>query len=1071
MAARTLQAAVSAAASLHADRTAVVFDSGGLAPGPPASLLYRELADLSAELSCVFLSRCSPVNGVIGLYCSDDLLVPVWILGILQCPAAYMPLDPEAPALLTAQAMSQSGLTFCAVNTHLMQRFQAALSRYLTFEVCETLPKFELTLIQIRKLSFAKPEPGTQQDSHQESGCAAPLSEGGAAHRELAYVLHTSGTTGPPKTVRVPHTCIVPNILHLRSLLQMSASDVVFLASPLTFDPSVVDIFLALSSGAQLLIVPSLIKKTPRRLAGLLFKDHKVTVLQVTPSLLLRFGHRTLKEEALSPGSSLRVLALGGEACPPPALLRSWKHQENKTCIFNLYGITEVSCWACCYKIPETLLQSSDPGEVPLGAPLMDTEVEVRDELGRVVTEGEGQLFLGGGDRVCLLDGESTVVPGTMRATGDWVKIRDQQLHYQGRKDRTIKRNGKRVNLDRLQQLLLGLPEVAACALGLHSSSRLLAFVVSAGAAERRCSSSAELDLLSSVRQQSEEVRGAGGDGKRRILEQLSVLLPSHGIPDTLELLPALPVTPHGKVDMVALMTLYERQREHLGFPRGEAHKLKQRLQALWKDALGLPGDADLDEQSNFLQSGGDSLKAVRLCEDIGDGVGASTPQLLEVLLDGTFSELWRHVALLLEGCPPTSLPAKKRHADPPSDAAAKRERKPAERRAVRVVQRAGRVTGMNVRTDTRETLGDGGRRGTQSHRAVKVELSLSWASDSGRCVDASPMLLVTDGVSERPDGCRTTVFIGSHSHRVQALDLGSGTLLWERVLGDRVEASAATSSCGTLVIVGCYDGCIYFLSADSGETRWTFRTGDAVKSCPAVDGVGGLVFAGSHDGNVYALDPQAQRCVWKRHCGGGGVFSSPHLHDSPRQLYVATLAGRLLSLNPDSGDELWSYHRGVPFFSSPNSSCSGVVIGSVDENICCVAHTGELLWQCPTQGPVFSSPCFIREQRKLLCGSHDGRLYCLSAADGSVVWTFQTPGRVYSSPCVFDGCGGGALVALASTDGTVWILEAENGQMLASHALPGELFSSPVVWAGCLVIGCRNDYVYALNLTYKEDA
>lgn len=210
-----------------------------------------------------------------------------------------------------------------------------------------------------------------------------------------------------------------------------------------------------------------------------------------------------------------------------------------------------------------------------------------------------------------------------------------------------------------------------------------------------------------------------------------------------------------------------------------------------------------MDEQSNFLQSGGDSLKAVRLCEDIGDGVGASTPQLLEVLLDGTFSELWRHVALLLEGCPPTSLPAKKRHADPPSDAAAKRERKPAERRAVRVVQRAGRVTGMNVRTDTRETLGDGGRRGTQSHRAVKVELSLSWASDSGRCVDASPMLLVTDGVSERPDGCRTTVFIGSHSHRVQALHLGSGTLLWERVLGDRVEASAATSSCGTLVIVG----------------------------------------------------------------------------------------------------------------------------------------------------------------------------------------------------------------------------------------------------------------------------
>lgn len=61
----------------------------------------------------------------------------------------------------------------------------------------------------------------------------------------------------------------------------MRADDVVFLASPLTFDPSVVDMFLALSSGAQLLITPSVIKKMPSRLARLLFKNHKTTVLQV----------------------------------------------------------------------------------------------------------------------------------------------------------------------------------------------------------------------------------------------------------------------------------------------------------------------------------------------------------------------------------------------------------------------------------------------------------------------------------------------------------------------------------------------------------------------------------------------------------------------------------------------------------------------------------------------------------------------------------------------------------------------------------------------------------------------
>lgn len=59
----------------------------------------------------------------------------------------------------------------------------------------------------------------------------------------------------------------------------------------------------------------------------------------------------------------------------------------------------------------------------------------------------------GGEHRVCLLDDEDTVVPGTMRATGDWVNVRDSQMFYVGRRDRLMKRHGQRVNLDSLQQV------------------------------------------------------------------------------------------------------------------------------------------------------------------------------------------------------------------------------------------------------------------------------------------------------------------------------------------------------------------------------------------------------------------------------------------------------------------------------------------------------------------------------------------------------------------------------------------------------------------------------------------
>ncbi|CAG10959.1 unnamed protein product [Tetraodon nigroviridis] len=816
----------------------------------------------------------------------------------------------------------------------------------------------------------------------------------------------------------------------------MTADDVVFLASPLTFDPSVVDMFLALSSGAQLLVVPSVLKQTPGRLARRLFQRHKTTVMQVTPTLLTRFGQRTLKQEVLSSASPLRVLALGGEACPPPALLRSWRQEHNRTSVYNIYGITEVSCWACCHRIPESLLQSPAHAEsfVPLGAPLMDTRVEVRDDEGGLVTEGEGQVFIGGEERVCLLDLEETVVPGTMRASGDWVRVRGEELEYLGRRDRLVKRHGKRVNLDSLQQLILGLPQVDACAVCLHEGLRLLAFVVPS----RNQAVQQRRDPPEPPPPSGTEGTADGTDGRLRrlILDQLSLLLPSHSVPDTLLLIPALLLTPHGKVDTEALVRTFQTQRKRLCPSPGDASNLRQAVELLWQlavcgqDVLGLPEDVPVEENSSFLSSGGDSLKALRLCEDILTATGAASADLLEVLLDGTFSDVLSHVERAARGATSEKGPLKRR-SDVPSAAPGKRERKQSaaaeERWAVKVVRRAGEVVDVSI---PETTVPDDARKQNPSRGGGVLDLSLSWASDTGRCVDASPLLLVRYRGEQSPQEGRATVIIGSHSHRIQALDLLSGSLVWERVLGGRIEASAAVSPCGSLVVVGCYDSCVYFLCASSGDTRWIFKTGDAVKSSPAVDPVSGLVMVGSHDGSVYALDPE------------------------------------------DSGEVLWSYRRDAPFFSSPNGSTGRVLIGSVDGNICCLSSAGELMWEFLTNGPVFSSPCVWADHRRVLCGSHDGCLYCLSA-DGSLVWSFQTPGKVFSSPCVFDGSAvgrRGALVGLVSTDGTVWILDGRDGRTLASFTLKGELFSSPLVWRRSLVVGCRDDFVYCLKLAVKDE-
>lgn len=149
-------------------------------------------------------------------------------------------------------------------------------------------------------------------------------------------------------------------------------------------------------------------------------------------------------------------------------------------------------------------------------------------------------------------------------------------------------------------------------------------------------------------------------------------------------------------------------------------------------------------------------------------------------------------------------------------------------------------------------------------------------------------------------------------------------------------------------------------------------------------------------------------------------------------------------------------------------------------------------LWEFVTDGPIFSSPSFISlssltidktrssssstssypANQALVCGSHDGSVYCLNTNDGSLLWRFRTISKVYSSPFVFDGSrlDTGTLVAAASTDGTVWILDGEKGTLKGKFVFSGELFSSPIVWGRNIVMGCRNDYVYCLELSKRKE-
>ncbi|CAN2388622.1 Acyl-CoA synthetase family member 4 [Pristimantis euphronides] len=1026
----------------------------------------------TAEELTLFLKSHPLENKTIGLYCHPGILLPSWILGILRVPAVYCPIDPGSPQPFTSSLMLRCKIQYMLVEKDKVEVFKL-LPGWIEKD-SSTVQHLHVTLFEaVRNDKRVQSEEEIEVDRIASGRNFTESSEKEEYidirdKQCLAYVLHTSGTTGTPKIVSVPHCCIVPNILHLRSIFNVSPNDIVFLASPLTFDPSIIEMFIAVSTGACLLVLPDPLKMMPQQLCKLLFDQHKVTVLQVTPTFLRRFGSHSICSSLLSRETSLRVLALGGEQFPPLGVLKSWRQPGNKTLIFNLYGVTEVSSWATYYEVPESVLNSPSwvNDSVPLGNPLHGTRVEVRNDDGVVVEEGEGQVYLGGRQRVCFLDAEMTLPYGTMRGTGDWVQLQDGNMFYLGRRDNQIKRHGKRLNTEYIQQVVEELEPVESCAVIWFKAKQLVCFVVPKRPLE-----------------------------KKSLWRYLQTHLLSYALPDDLVLVDCLPHTKHGKIDLSRLHLIYGdhlQQRMDSRSPH-TTDDLWHNLQDLWKSVLGLrEGCPDISEDSVFLLSGGDSLKAIRFHEEVENLVGRSVPGLLEVILSDTFLDIHRCILtstspVMEKSLNQTSVNGaenlKRLSVDMNEEHPIKRKAEAQELSmdsASFISLSRGKRLFLNVCSEqvgqqckvthglSQDPLwffkcsGTGTKRTKATASSEQVmTLQERWVSDTGKCVDASPLLVISPNKD-----LAGTVYIGSHSHRLQALDLDTGAIVWERILGDRIESSAAVSKCGNFILVGCYDGSIYTLKRSSGETHWIFTTGNAVKSSPAIDPVSGLAFTGSHDQYLYALDIEVKQCVWKAHCEGGAVFSSPCLSSHPHHLYVATLGGRVLAFNPVTGKTIWRIDVGKPVFSSPLCNQDHIFVGCVDANFYCFSHMGEKLWQLTTDGPIFSSPCISTLSDHITFGSHDGFIYCCTA-EAELLWKFETGSRVYATPFTFPNphTGSTELLAVASTDGNLQILEAHSGLLMRQYALGGEIFSSPVVYDNRLVVGCRNNFVYCFDL------
>ena len=537
---------------------------------------------------------------VIGVCAERSPEMVTALLGVMLSGAAYLPLDPSLPTARLAFMMSDSGARVVLAPSTAAAVAERAGARYVI--TVDELP------------------PGPYRLS------ARPPRRDGAA-----YVMYTSGSTGRPKGVMIAHKSVVNRLAWMQETFKLTPDDRVVQKTPFSFDVSVWELFWPLMTGAAMVLARPGGHRDTEYLART-FARHGVTVAHFVPSMLQFF----LDEPAAAESMLRRVLCSGEEL--PHSLAERFRSLLGEVELHNLYGPTEatvdVTWWDCS--------RPSPPGVVPIGLPIANTQAYVLDHRLMVTPDHvPGELYLGGvqlargyvnrpGLTAATFIAHPLAGPGgRLYRTGDAVRrLPDGSLEFLGRLDHQVKIRGYRIELGEIEHALASRPEV-------HE-----AVVVG-----REGRDGAQLAAY---------VTGGPDLDPGALREHLRGELPAYMVPATITVLPALPVTHHGKLDRAALPDPSPGRSASVPATR-PATPREESVAEVYRDVLGL---AELDITDNFFDLGGDSFSAVRAVRRIeGATVGllAAHPSARDLAAALERTEATPGILLRLTGSAPVT--------------------------------------------------------------------------------------------------------------------------------------------------------------------------------------------------------------------------------------------------------------------------------------------------------------------------------------------------------------------------------------------------------------------------------
>lgn len=722
----------------------------------------------------------------------------------------------------------------------------------------------------------------------------------------------------------------------------------IYISSPPTFDPFVVDLLLGLFNGATVLMVSNAIRLSTMQLLSS-FETNSVTIVQITPSLFRRFSLDSIQNRLLSSPSALRCLILGGEPFPSMDEVALWfkGNDEPKTRFFNIYGITEVSCWSTIYEL--TSLDIHCKHLIPIGLPLdQHTTLTVLDSSNKeIVDNGIGELFIASKVRNCVIseNGRTDSCGATTIATGDLVEIRSGTIFYRTRANNMVKIFGRKVNLSKVENAAkLHCSVSDACCVYDQNGNSLNLFVQSGNA--QTCT---KKEMLQGLRQ--------------RLLEQ--------EVPNEICFVDEFPLSCHGKVSKSKLLEMIKKpsRRCHRDY---FVAKLEENLSSF---------DVETTLKLSFLAAGGSSVLALQIIGELETKFNFVDPELITMLLNHDVSI--ERIVLRLQDHSPD----------------------------IHFTSRNTSVTASSLRCswshdlkkciDASPTICSIGNDnivsvGSHSHELINVDLS------SGRLLSK---LVLPHRIECQIVQYNTYGIVGCYDGFVYCFDVRTGTEKWKFNSHGMVKSKVCVVE--SFVVFGNYnsESNLWCLRAEDGAFVWNKKIGEKSIYAGIVRTINNQLIVTTLDGVCAIVDPFAGESLWETKFQSP-IFSTPMT--TGKTLFVAEVFGIVHCIDWNFGKTLSSYKADGNIYSSIELiSERSICFGCYDKSVYCLSFDTDvplfqILWKVETSGQIFASPktfTFNSMQLLLVCSTNGS--VCMLDSNGGILKRFQIDGEIFSTPSV----------------------------------------------------------------------